>query len=109
MIVIDGHNFKLNFLQVPLLSKEPSRSATIARLQPPIVEYRISSSKTSTIYAARVLATCVPITDAPQTHYGNESADLGRSIPLTTLFAYKEFIVNVCSNPKPYTYWKHYV
>lgn len=46
-----------------------------------------------------VLATRVPITDAwtaPQTHYENESVDLGRSIPLTTLFAYKEFSVNVC-------------
>lgn len=51
-----------------------------------------------------MLATRVPITDAratPQTHYGNESADLGRSIPLTTLFAYKEFSVNVCP-PEPY-------
>ena len=45
-----------------------------------------------------MLATRVPITDArttPQTHYGNESADLGRSIPLTTPFADKEFNVNL--------------
>jgi len=60
-----------------------------------------------------VLATRVPITDVrttPQTHYENESADLGRSIPLTTLFAYKEFSVNVCS-PGLYVrvHWKHYV
>lgn len=116
---MDIHSFKFNFdrlliLQVSSLSEKPFGSVAMEDILQPDFILRLSNTefhrvKRRRYTAARVLATRVPITDAPQTHYGNESVDLGRSIPLTTLFAYKEFSVNVCSNPKPYVCTEAYV